>query len=59
MLATFLEGSDLLEVVRIDARTCGTCGGDGTVESQGRGGDFRSWCPRCSGAGFDRIVVFR
>lgn len=57
--ATFVERAREAHVMKIERRTCGTCGGRGTVRSTGTGGIIETRCPRCRGIGTDRVVVYR
>ncbi len=57
--ASFVEAGRETHVMKVERRSCGTCGGRGTVRSTGAGGIVESRCPRCRGIGTDRVIVYR
>jgi hypothetical protein len=57
---------ELFEIVQIRHEECERCSGRGALEhsslnrgTRGRGHEWREACPRCFGAGYDRIVAYR
>jgi len=57
---------ELFEVVQVRHEECERCSGHGTLEHvslnrpiAGVGHEWREVCPRCFGAGYDRIVAYR